>query len=102
MPEYVDLPIYHDELASALGFTASDLDANRETLAEQHATAGHNDNDVSGVQRGIGRCLDKLGVAADSLNKHTFQHKGLLQIGDPTIRKNVGKAIGPVIPLPVA
>ena len=29
MPEYVDLPIYHDELASALGFTASDLDANR-------------------------------------------------------------------------
>ena len=29
MPEYVDLPIYHEELASALGFTPSDLDANR-------------------------------------------------------------------------
>jgi len=29
VPEYVDLPIYHEELASALGFTASDLDANR-------------------------------------------------------------------------
>ncbi len=27
--EYVDLPIYHDELASALGFTPSDLEANR-------------------------------------------------------------------------
>ncbi|HYT12026.1 MAG TPA: hypothetical protein VEL12_04475 [Candidatus Nitrosopolaris sp.] len=29
MPEYVDLPIYHEELASALGFGPSDLDANR-------------------------------------------------------------------------
>jgi hypothetical protein len=29
VPEYVDLPIYHEELASALGFSASDLDANR-------------------------------------------------------------------------
>jgi hypothetical protein len=28
-PEYVDLPIYHDELASALGFTSADLEANR-------------------------------------------------------------------------
>jgi hypothetical protein len=27
--EYVDLPIYHAELASALGFTAADLEANR-------------------------------------------------------------------------
>jgi hypothetical protein len=27
--EYVDLPIYHDELAAALGFTAADLEANR-------------------------------------------------------------------------
>lgn len=28
-PEYVDLPIYRDGLASALGFTPSDLDSNR-------------------------------------------------------------------------
>ena len=27
--EYVDLPIYHEELAAALGFTAADLEANR-------------------------------------------------------------------------
>lgn len=27
--EYVDLPIYHEELAGALGFTAADLEANR-------------------------------------------------------------------------
>jgi hypothetical protein len=27
--EYVDLPIYHDELAAALGFTTADLEANR-------------------------------------------------------------------------
>jgi len=27
--EYVDLPIYHEELAAALGFTSADLEANR-------------------------------------------------------------------------
>src|SRR4029077_18846934 len=79
-----------------------DLYANRDTFAEQQATAGHNDNDVAGAQRSIGLRFDKLGVALDPLNKHTFRRKGVLQIGDPTIRKSVGKLIRPHVPLLVA
>jgi hypothetical protein len=79
-----------------------DLDTNRETLAEQHAAAGHHHNDVAGEQHGIRRRIDKLGVAADSLNEYAFRHKGLFQVGDPMTRKNVGKAIRPDVSLPVA
>jgi hypothetical protein len=79
-----------------------DLDTHRETLTEQHAAAGHHDNDVASVQHGLRGRIDKRGVATNSFNKHAFPHKGLLQISDATTRKNVGKAIRPDVPLSVA